>query len=289
MFKFINNIKNKNILKFIELLNNAENTEAYNYFLKYPEVNSFPLTLHFAAYYKNKSVLEKLVKARPINLLDSCNYNALHYALYPEPLFVGMDNFKKNEILYKESLFGNRSLAFFTYKEKRVFNIDFEDIIEIVEILTKAGINVNQKAKLRYSEEIERPIDFAVEDDIELFRDILKCLINYGLKLDYWECVGWSASESFKSLLLDLYTYEKDEDKLFEVFTLLHKNGAILELKKDEYILPIFPDGCEPNPLNFNYQLLRKYNDAKTGNKKIFKYILEHSSVTKENEVFFKT
>ena len=55
------------------------------------------------------------------------------------------------------------------------------------------------------------------------------------------------------------------------------------KLDENEFIAPIDDTMVLPSPLNFNYQLLRKYNDEKTGNKKIVKYILEHSSKTKQN------
>ena len=273
MFGLLKNYKNKNILNFIDCLNDKESTESYNIFIKHPEVYSYPLTLHFAAYYKHKLVVKELINAsRPINLCDTTGYNALHYALCMRPCFEDIKFLKKNENLYTESLLANSHP-----RDSLEFNIEDDEIIEVIKLLIDAGININKKANNLFT---YRPLDIAVEHGS---LEIIKYLIKSGVKTNYWDCYSWREHSGFDSVLHRLMfdkSYYEDE---YEAFKLLHKSGARLELtikdsfvEGEEFFLPKNP--IQPKADYFRKQLLSRFKDS----KKIYQYILNNTSEGKD-------
>lgn len=275
MFNFFNN-KDKNILNFIENLNNNQSSESYKIYLKHPEVNSFPLSLHFACYFKNKKIVRELINAgRPINLSDSAGYNALHYLLSMKPHFKDFNSLRKKKEMYVESLLRN------SYSQDNLyFDVSDEDIIEIIEMLIDKGIDINKKSNniinLYFSDNYTlRPLDFAVQNGS---LSIIKFLVKAGIETSYWDCHSWQQSEGFTSVLHNMYG-PKDSDEEFEIFKFLHQNGALLELTmkdsllSDEFFL-LPQSSIQPEAHYFRWQLSSHFEKS----KKIHKYILENSS-----------
>ena len=65
---------------FYSLAYNKKN-EAEELFFKYTEVQNYPLALHFACYFGRVEFVDIISSHKPINGLDKCGANALHYAV----------------------------------------------------------------------------------------------------------------------------------------------------------------------------------------------------------------
>ncbi len=194
------NFKKNYIKKFHDHLRYGENDEAHHLFFENPEVTNYQYALHFSCYYKNFDLVEIVLDKRPncINNLDTENKNALHYAVNQFHISgYTLESVFEKKLLPKYLLEGipHTTSLFDRINSDRALRIEDKDTTNIINLLIKKGININQEDENYYT-----PLYFSIAARDEL---VAKQLINLGADVSHTS--WWDAEEGLKKGILTAF------------------------------------------------------------------------------------
>jgi len=144
----------KNYIRlFFEHLQNGEDEKALRLFYDREEVKGYPLSLHYACYFKCLKVTEQILKKRKnlINYLDELNQNPLHYAVNHFH-FDGhtLDSIFNKKLLPRQILRGieRNNLYDMQHRKEKDTNLIkksyLKPLFKIIDLLVDAGVDLEQ-------------------------------------------------------------------------------------------------------------------------------------------------